>query len=155
MLNQGLKTFVFRKIWHALYSCYLRFEIGPFAISPANIHILELASLCSQFPLTIELILPLITFAFFFYMHLCHSLDLFLCSFLLQFNVFCSSIWRDSFYLFYSTLYLFSVWIYKYVQIYNSNKQIAEAINQTTAKLITSQWVITKTSPTGCYDLCY
>ena len=28
--------FVFRKIWRALLSCYLRFEIRPFALLPAN-----------------------------------------------------------------------------------------------------------------------
>ena len=26
--------FVFRKIWHALYSCNTRFEIRPFALLP-------------------------------------------------------------------------------------------------------------------------
>ena len=28
--------FVFRKIWCALFSCYLRFEIHPFALLPMN-----------------------------------------------------------------------------------------------------------------------
>ena len=28
--------FVFRKIWRALFSCYLRFEIRPFPLSPMN-----------------------------------------------------------------------------------------------------------------------
>ena len=28
--------FVFRKIWRALFCCYLRFEIYPFALSPTN-----------------------------------------------------------------------------------------------------------------------
>ena len=116
-----------------LVTSVLRFALFPYRLQTYTF--LKLVSLCSQFPLTIELILPLITFSFFFfYMHLCHSLDLFLCSFVLQFNVFCSRIWRDSFYLFYSTLYLFSVWIYKYVQIYNSNKQIAEAIKPNHSK---------------------
>ena len=27
--------FVFRKIWCALFSCYIRFEIRPFALTPA------------------------------------------------------------------------------------------------------------------------
>ena len=27
--------FVFRKIWRALLSCYLRFEVHPFALSPS------------------------------------------------------------------------------------------------------------------------
>ena len=31
---RGYKMFVFRKIWRALFSCYLRFEIRPFALSP-------------------------------------------------------------------------------------------------------------------------
>ena len=26
----------FRKIWRTLFSCYLRFEIRPFALTPAN-----------------------------------------------------------------------------------------------------------------------
>ena len=28
--------FVFRKIWRALFSCYSRFKIRPFALLPAN-----------------------------------------------------------------------------------------------------------------------
>ena len=36
-VSGGKKTFVFRKIWRALYSCYLRFEIRPFAIVPTNL----------------------------------------------------------------------------------------------------------------------
>ena len=28
------KEFVFRKIWRALFSCYLRFEIRPFTLLP-------------------------------------------------------------------------------------------------------------------------
>ena len=28
--------FVFRKIWRAWFSCYLRFEIRPFALLPTN-----------------------------------------------------------------------------------------------------------------------
>ena len=30
------ELFVFRKIWCALFACYLRFEIHPFALSPTN-----------------------------------------------------------------------------------------------------------------------
>ena len=29
--------FVCRKIWRALFSCYLRFEIRPFALLPTNL----------------------------------------------------------------------------------------------------------------------
>ena len=35
-VSGGKKTFVFRKIWRALYSCYLRFEIRLFAIVLTN-----------------------------------------------------------------------------------------------------------------------
>ena len=34
-VSGGKKHSFFRKIWRALYSCYLRFEIRPFAILPA------------------------------------------------------------------------------------------------------------------------
>ena len=30
--------FVFRKIWSALFSCYLHFEIRPFALLPTKIY---------------------------------------------------------------------------------------------------------------------
>ena len=33
--------FVFRKIWHALFSCYLRFEINPFALLPTHYSFLK------------------------------------------------------------------------------------------------------------------
>ena len=33
---RGQETFVFRKIWGALFSCYLRFEIRLFAFSPTT-----------------------------------------------------------------------------------------------------------------------
>ena len=33
---QGVKMFVFRRIWRALVSCYLRFKVRPFALSPTS-----------------------------------------------------------------------------------------------------------------------
>ena len=33
-VSRGKKWFIFRKIWHALFSCQLRFEIRPFALLP-------------------------------------------------------------------------------------------------------------------------
>ena len=33
--------FVFRKIWHALFSCYLRFEIRLFALSPTKFDLMN------------------------------------------------------------------------------------------------------------------
>ena len=33
---RGIKMFVFRKIWGALFPCYLRFEIRPFVLSPTD-----------------------------------------------------------------------------------------------------------------------
>ena len=33
--------FVFRKTWHALLSCYLHFEVHPFALLPTKSPVLE------------------------------------------------------------------------------------------------------------------
>ena len=32
----GVRNFVFREIWRILFSCYLHFEIHPFALLPSN-----------------------------------------------------------------------------------------------------------------------
>ena len=40
--NRGLEIVVFRKIWRALFSCYLRFEIFPFALLPMRSRLLSL-----------------------------------------------------------------------------------------------------------------
>ena len=34
--HEGKKMFIFQKIWYALFSYYLRFEICSFALSPTN-----------------------------------------------------------------------------------------------------------------------
>ena len=40
-VSVGKKMFAFRKIWRALYSCYLRFEIRPFVILPTKLTLSE------------------------------------------------------------------------------------------------------------------
>ena len=38
--------FVFRKIWRALFSCYLRLEIRPFALLPTTFSLIKLIGIC-------------------------------------------------------------------------------------------------------------
>ena len=42
--HEGKKMFIFQKIWYALFSYYLRFEICSFALSPTNWYLSDISN---------------------------------------------------------------------------------------------------------------
>ena len=51
---KGYEIFFFRKIWCALISCYLRFELRPFALSPTSSAFEEATPALSQVDIDIR-----------------------------------------------------------------------------------------------------